>query len=83
MPVEIRETTITPAQDGIVVQLHISDAPPDDESVGIALQLTAKLPKSQNPLLAKVQRDAMKVAQEALSHLLRALADDARQGDYS
>jgi hypothetical protein len=32
MPVEIRETKVTPAASGSVVQLYISDAPPDDES---------------------------------------------------
>lgn len=74
MSVEIRETMITHAQDVDVVQLHISDALPGDESAEIVLRLTVPIPKNETIRVMHAQRDAMKIAQDHLSNLLRELA---------
>lgn len=74
MNVEIRETIVTAKHDKDVVQLHISDAPPGDESAEIVLRLTVPIPRSPAPLLAHVQREAIEVASKVLSNHLQALA---------
>lgn len=65
MPIEIRETIVTPATDGDVIQLHISDVAPDAEGATFRLVLLAKLPPLEPSLLAQMQRAAMKKAQDA------------------
>lgn len=74
MPVEIRETIVTPESDKDVVQLHISDARLGDESAEIVLRLTVPIPKSPVPLVAHVQRQAIEVASKVLSEHLLSLA---------
>lgn len=76
MSVEIHETIVTPSPDGDVVQIHISDAPPGDESAKIVLRLTVAIPKSPAPLLFHVQRQAIEVASKVLGEHLHALAKE-------
>ena len=77
MAEEIQRTTVTPTEDGSVVQLHISDAPPDDESASFVLQLSVSLPRYKGALLfAQVQREAIRMAQDVLSHHLQELAQE-------
>jgi hypothetical protein len=80
MPIEIRQTIVTPDVSGSVVQLHISDVAPDDEGATFRLVLLAKLPAFQTPSLAHLQREAMKIAQDALTPLLQRLATDLKAG---
>ncbi len=79
MAVEIRETIVTPAKGGDVVQIHISDVPLEDASASLRLILTAKVPSYEAPALAQLQREAMKAASEALSEILRSLAGDIQE----
>jgi hypothetical protein len=75
MAEEIQRTTVTPTEDGSVVQLHISDALPGDESASFVLQLSVSLPKYGEALLfAHVQREALRVAGRVVSHHLEMLA---------
>ena len=79
MDAEIRQTTVTPTEGGSVVQLHISDRKPDDESASFVLQLSVSLPKYEEALLlAQAQREAMRTAQAVLSHHLETLARNIR-----
>jgi len=81
MPVELRETTITPSAGGDVVQLYISDAVRGDEAAEIVLQFHVRLGKShKNPLLTQVQRDALKVARDHVGDILQGLAQAAQEG---
>ena len=74
MAIEIRETIVTPDATGDVVQLHISDAPQDDESATFVVQILAKLPPLEMPLVAQCQRETLKIAQDALSVILQKTA---------
>ncbi len=74
MPIEIRETIVTPATDGDVIQIHISDAPPGDESATFAVRILAKLPLVKTPAVAQLQREAIEITQGELSQLLQDLA---------
>ena len=47
MAVSIQETIITPAKNGLTVQLYISDKPRNDESAAMRLALTATIPHQQ------------------------------------
>jgi hypothetical protein len=81
MPITIRETTITPGAGHDVVQLHISDAPPDDESATLRLVLLAKIPSYQAPALGQLQRAAMKKAHDVLMALLPELAAELKKAN--
>jgi hypothetical protein len=80
MTVKIHRTTVTPAEDGEVVQLYVSDAPPGDVSASFVLDITARVPTFESPLLLHVQREAMDKAQKVLSEYLRELADRITRG---
>jgi hypothetical protein len=80
MTIEIRKTIVTPTADGDLIQLHISDAPPDDESATFVLQIVAKMPPLEPCLLAQMQREAMTTAQDALTPILQDLAAQITQG---
>lgn len=82
MSVEIRQSIVTPAIDGSVVQLHISDAPPDDASASLRLILTVKLPSYEMPLLTQLQREVMSRVQAELTGLLQRGAQDIREGGF-
>jgi hypothetical protein len=71
MPVEIRETIVTPDSSGQVVQLQISDEPLQHESPGILVQLSVCVPHHRTPLLAYLQREAMKRANDEIHKLLQ------------
>jgi hypothetical protein len=78
MAVEIQQTTVTRGTAWDVVQLHISDAPPDDASASFALVLTTRVAKFEAPLQAQLQRVAMKRAADVLHDLLQRLAAEVR-----
>jgi hypothetical protein len=82
MPIEIRETIVTPDASADVVQLRISDVPLDDESGSLQLTILAKLRPLKTPTLAHLQRAAMQNAQDALTHLLRFLAKELQESGY-
>jgi hypothetical protein len=82
MPVEIRETTITPDADGDTIQLRISDAPLGDESASFQLTILATLPPLQTAALAQLQREAMKIAQDALTPILKNLASQLQKSGF-
>lgn len=83
MSISIRETIVTPADADLdVVQLHISDAPPGDESATFVLRILAKQRGLRTPALAHLQREAMKIAQDALTFTLRDLAQELQQSGY-
>lgn len=80
MAVELRETTITPAQEGDVVQIYISDAERGDEAAEIVLQFHVRLEKRhRNPLLTQLQRDALKTARDYVGEILQDLAQAAQE----
>jgi hypothetical protein len=80
MPIEIRKTIVTPTDDDHdVIQLHISDAPPDDESATLVVQILVKQPAMLAPALGQLQRAAMSAAQDVLTPLLQALAKELQQ----
>ena len=74
MPIAIRETIVTPASGGDVIQLHISDAPLGDEYAKFAVRILAKLPPVQTSAVAQLQREVIEIAQAELSQLLQDLA---------
>jgi hypothetical protein len=76
MPIEIRETIVTPTPRGDLIQLHISDVAPDAEGATFRLVLLAKLPPLEPSLLAQMQRSAMTMAQDALTPILQRLAQE-------
>jgi hypothetical protein len=76
MAIEIRETVVSETENATVVRMHIADAPLGDENAAFRLELTATLPRYRAPLLAQIQRQAMKAAQDALSPLLQTLANE-------
>lgn len=83
MPVEIREVTATPDAKGWVVRLQISDAPLRSESVPtFHLDLTALVPAYEMPLVAHLERAALKVAQEELTRLLQERMNAISGGNY-
>lgn len=68
---KILETAITPDGRETIVRLLIADGSPTDEPAfdSIRLELTAKLPDADSPLLAVAQREAIAKAEEVLSRL--------------
>lgn len=60
MPVAIYETTISESADATSVHLYVSDAPRDDTRATFHLQIRATLPLYREPLLAQIQREALK-----------------------
>ena len=49
--VEIRETIVTPDENGALVQLQISDVRPPYEGAAILLTLAVRVPEFRSPLL--------------------------------
>jgi len=83
MPIAIRETIVTPFDDDHdVIQLRISDAPLDDESASLQITILAKLRSLRSPTLGHLQRAAMTSAQDALTPILQALAQELTQSGY-
>lgn len=82
MPVEIRETIVTTAPDGEVVQLHISDAPPDDESASFVLTLQAKVGPFENPMLSHLHVAAMTAAADVLNRMIAEATGALRRQGY-
>jgi hypothetical protein len=83
MPIAIRETIVTPGgEDQDVVQLHISDAPPDDESATFVLKILATVRPLRGPTLAHVQRQAMQTVSEALTPIFQELAREITNSGY-
>jgi hypothetical protein len=69
--IEIRETIVTPDASGSVVQIRLSDAAQPDAVPATQITLAILVPASPYPLLAYLQREAMKAAAEALESLMR------------
>jgi hypothetical protein len=82
MAIEIRETTITTDDAGTTVRLHISDAPLDAEHASFRLDLLAKLPRYNFPLVMHVQREAILEAQKALEELADGLVKNLPAQTY-
>jgi hypothetical protein len=81
MPIEIRETTVSPNSKGTAVRLQISDAPLHPESVAtFHLDLTVTLPEyAVPPLLVQFQAQAIRKAQEVLRQVDDQLLQDIRK----
>ena len=82
MPVTIRETTILAGDGFDVVQLHISDAAPDDEAATFVVKIHARLPQLPTPTVAHIQRQAMKAADDTLNRILQELAAEIKGAGY-
>lgn len=82
MTIEIRETIVTPTPRGELVQIHISDAPPDDERASFVLKILARTDAFDTPTLAHLQREAMKQAQDVLSGILPKMAAEIQSMGY-
>lgn len=77
MAIEIRETTVETTESGIVVRLHVSDAPLDDaENSSFRLQIVAPLPRLKACYLVQIQREAILEAQQVLRELEKALLQE-------
>jgi hypothetical protein len=84
MPMEIRQTIVTPDAKGTAsVQLHISDAPLEDASAAFVLRLSARIPLRPGALLVEAQRAALVAAREAMSPFLQEMADEIRKSGRS
>jgi hypothetical protein len=79
MKIEIRETTVLPDENGAIVRLQISDAPLLSEDAAIRLILAVRVPAFQSPLLAQLEREAMKAAIEALRGLVQDKAKEIQE----
>ncbi len=77
---KIRETIVAPddTSGAAVVRLQISDVPLEGEhTAAIRMMIEVRLPAYEPPLLlGHFQREAMKVAQEALGSILQDLAKE-------
>jgi hypothetical protein len=82
MGIEIRQTIVTPDPDGYLVQLHISDAAPDDEGATFRLVLLAKAPDCESPMVAHLQMAAIKEAHVILEILHANLRNELKRGGY-
>jgi hypothetical protein len=83
MPIEIRETTVTPIDaDYDAVQLRISDAANDEELTSVDLTIFVRIRALRTPTVAHLQRAAMEVAQDALTPLLQDLARELKGSGY-
>jgi hypothetical protein len=79
MAVEIRETTITPDDNGDVVRLYISDAERESPDASFVLEFRVRLPtRSEAAVFERLQHSALKVVQVHVSDILPALAEKAR-----
>jgi hypothetical protein len=83
MPIEVRQTIVTPGREGRdAIQIHISDAPPDDESATFVVRILATVDPLKTPTMAHIQRQVMSMAQDALTPLLRDLAKEIQDAGY-
>jgi|HubBroStandDraft_4_1064222.scaffolds.fasta_scaffold08060_2 hypothetical protein len=83
MPIAIQQTTVTPDADGQdVIVLHVSDAKLGDTSATLVVQIVAKVRPLKTPTLVHIQRQVMEIAQDALSPLLRDLAQEIQDAGY-
>ena len=80
MPVTIHQTTVTPTEGGDVVQLYISDAPPEDEAAEIVLRFHVRIAKAETAeALERLQHRALKLATAHLGALMPDLARKAQE----
>jgi len=80
--ISIKQTTITSDGEFDTVQLHISDVPLEDTSARLRITISAKLRGMRTPSLAHLQGAAMTTAQDALTVIIRQLADELNEGGY-
>jgi hypothetical protein len=82
MPFEIHETTISENADATVVHLFVSDKQRHEIGANFHLDLRITLPRYEaTPLLAQVQREALKAAGTVLTPILDALALDIERAN--
>jgi hypothetical protein len=78
--VSIQETTVTPAGDGLDVQMYVSDkAAADALSAGLALTLRVRIYRKGTGRFAALQRLALEEMVDALKPLLRRLHEQANE----
>lgn len=82
MAIEIRETIVEPTAEGLSVQLHISDVPKGAEGATFQLILLAKMPRSETPVLAQLQRAALHRARQEMGTLWQALGAELNAAHY-
>jgi hypothetical protein len=82
MPISIRQTVVTPGDGHDVVQLRISDVPLGDESGSLDLTIVAKFRGLRTPALAHLQRETMKIAQDALTLIQRDVVSELQDSGY-
>jgi hypothetical protein len=73
--ISIQETIITPAKDGVVVQLYVSDAPRDNESAAMRVALTATIPRTEGKRLAWVQYQTLLSVHNSLEQTMNVARD--------
>jgi len=79
---EIRETIVTPDASGTLVQLQISDVPLPAEDAAIRITLAVRVPEYRLPLLAHLQREAMRTASAILRDLTQDLGSEIQDTSY-
>jgi len=66
---EILRTVVTPRGDGVDVELQIDDGSPRDETPGPPITLAVRVASYELPLVAFLQRDALRAAVKVLQEL--------------
>lgn len=72
MSIEIRETIVTPMENGYGVQLRISDVTSEDESAAFVLRLSVQIPKTATDQLFLIEREALAAGNRVLRDLIDA-----------
>lgn len=77
--VSIQETTVTPTNDGYVVQLGISDKPLDALNAALRLTLRVRIDRKGTARLVGIQRRALDEMVDALKPLMSGLYDKLQE----
>ena len=75
----IRETTVVPDGDGLIVRLQIYDGELEPPSYSINLVLSVQIPLGPKSALAQIEHDAMDLANSVLADLVRQKKEELRQ----
>ena len=59
LTISIQETTVTPAKDGLIVQLYLSNKPRDSAGAAMRIALHATIPRMRRSSLAKMQHETL------------------------
>ncbi|MDE2112137.1 MAG: hypothetical protein KGJ79_13420 [Alphaproteobacteria bacterium] len=68
---KIRETTVIPDEDGLIVRLQIYDGELEPPSYSINLVLSVQIPLAPKSALAKIEHDTLDFADSVLAALVR------------